>query len=57
MFGCALIVLFVIDLEHHISAERHHAARASSSGSCSACSPPGWLASLIGILVGGGTLR
>jgi leader peptidase (prepilin peptidase)/N-methyltransferase len=59
VFGCALIVLFAIDLEHHllpnvitlpgIVVGLAFSFFTSSTG-------PGWLSSLIGIVVGGGVL-
>jgi leader peptidase (prepilin peptidase)/N-methyltransferase len=53
MFGCALIVLFVIDLEHKILPNTITLPGIVIGFIASLGLPPGWLASLIGIVLGG----
>jgi leader peptidase (prepilin peptidase)/N-methyltransferase len=56
LFGCALIVLFAIDLEHHLL-PNVITVPGIAVGFVFACfTGPGWQASLIGIIVGGGVL-
>jgi leader peptidase (prepilin peptidase) / N-methyltransferase len=55
-FGCALIVLFAIDLEHHLLPNAITLPGIAVGFAFSLVSEPGWLASLLGILVGGGSL-
>jgi leader peptidase (prepilin peptidase)/N-methyltransferase len=56
VFGCALIVLFAIDLEHHLLPNTI-TLPGIVVGFLFACfTEPGWLSSLIGIAVGGGAL-
>jgi leader peptidase (prepilin peptidase) / N-methyltransferase len=56
VFGCALIVLFAIDLEHHLLPNTI-TLPGIVLGFLFACfTEPGWLSSLIGIAVGGGAL-
>jgi leader peptidase (prepilin peptidase)/N-methyltransferase len=56
LFACALVVLFVTDLEHRILPNVITVPGIAIGFFCSLFFPPGWLASLIGILVGGGVL-
>jgi leader peptidase (prepilin peptidase)/N-methyltransferase len=52
-FGCALIVLFVIDLQHQILPNAITIPGIVIGFVCSFFVPPGWRDSLIGILLGG----
>lgn len=54
LFGCALIVLFVIDLEHKILPNAITLPGIVVGFLASLALPPGWLASLLGIVLGGG---
>ena len=56
VFGCALIVLFAIDLEHHLLPNAITIPGTIVGFAFSLLTEPGWVASLIGILVGGGVL-
>jgi leader peptidase (prepilin peptidase)/N-methyltransferase len=56
IFGCALIVLFAIDLEHHLLPNVITLPLIVVGFLFSFFTEPGWTASLIGILVGGGVL-
>jgi leader peptidase (prepilin peptidase)/N-methyltransferase len=56
IFGCALIVLFAIDLEHHLLPNAITLPGIVIGFVFSLFTEPGWLASLIGILIGGGIL-
>jgi leader peptidase (prepilin peptidase)/N-methyltransferase len=56
IFGCALIVLFAIDLEHQLLPNVITLPLTVVGFVFSFFTEPGWLASLIGILVGGGVL-
>jgi len=56
IFGCALIVLFAIDLEHHILPNVITVPGILVGFAFSFVTEPGWLASLIGIIMGGGVL-
>lgn len=53
-FGCALIVLFAIDLEHKILPNAITVPGIVAGFIASLALPPGWVASLIGIVLGGG---
>jgi leader peptidase (prepilin peptidase)/N-methyltransferase len=55
-FGCAMIVLFVIDLQHRILPNAITVPGAVIGLVISVFLPPGWVSSLIGVLVGGGLL-
>jgi leader peptidase (prepilin peptidase)/N-methyltransferase len=55
-FACALIVLFVIDLQHRILPNVITLPGIAAGFAASLFLPPGWLSSLIGILAGGGIL-
>jgi len=55
-FACALIVLFVIDLQHRILPNAITLPGIAAGFLASLFLPPGWLSSLIGILAGGGIL-
>ena len=55
-FGCALIVLFAIDLEHHLLPNSITLPGIAVGFAFSLFTEPGWVASLTGILVGGGVL-
>jgi len=56
IFACAMIVLFVIDLEHRILPDVITLPGIVVGFLFSLIMPPGWVDSLIGIAVGGGTL-
>jgi leader peptidase (prepilin peptidase) / N-methyltransferase len=56
IFGCALIVLFAIDLEHHLLPDAITLPGIVVGFVFSVFGPPGWRSSLIGIAVGGGVL-
>ncbi len=56
IFGCALIVLFAIDLEHQLLPNAITLPGIVIGFIFSLFTEPGWLSSLIGILVGGGVL-
>jgi len=56
MFGCALIVLFAVDLEHHLLPNVITLPGIVVGLLFSFVTEPGWVASLIGIVLGGGVL-
>jgi leader peptidase (prepilin peptidase)/N-methyltransferase len=56
VFGCALIVLFAIDLEHQLLPNVITLPGIVVGFLFSLITDPGWMASLIGIAVGGGVL-
>lgn len=56
LFGCALIVLFAIDLEHHLLPNVITLPGIALGFVFSLVTEPGWQASLIGIVVGAGVL-
>jgi leader peptidase (prepilin peptidase)/N-methyltransferase len=56
VFACALIVLFAIDLEHHLLPNVITVPGIVAGFAFSVFAEPGWQASLIGIMVGGGVL-
>ena len=56
IFGCAMVVLFVIDLEHRILPNVITIPGIIIGFLFSFVTEPGWLASLIGIIAGGGAL-
>lgn len=56
VLGCALIVLFAIDLEYHLLPNAITLPGIVVGFAFSLFSEPGWLSSLIGIIVGGGIL-
>jgi leader peptidase (prepilin peptidase) / N-methyltransferase len=56
LFGCALIVLFAIDLEHHLLPNIVTIPGIAIGFLLSIINPPGWQSSLVGIVVGGGGL-
>lgn len=56
LFACAMIVLFAIDLRHHILPNVVTIPGIAVGFALSFVLPPGWLASLIGLLAGGGLL-
>jgi leader peptidase (prepilin peptidase)/N-methyltransferase len=56
LFGCVLIVLFAIDLEHQLLPNVITLPGIAAGFVFSCFTEPGWTASLIGILVGGGVL-
>lgn len=56
LFACALIVLFVTDLQHKILPNVITVPGIVAGFLCSLLLPPGWRDSLIGIVVGGGSL-
>jgi len=56
LFGCALIVLFAIDLEHHLLPNVITLPGIIIGFGFSLITEPGWLDSLIGIALGGGVL-
>jgi leader peptidase (prepilin peptidase) / N-methyltransferase len=55
-FGCALIVLFAIDLEHHLLPNAITLPGIVVGFVFSFFTEPGWSASLLGIVLGGGVL-
>jgi leader peptidase (prepilin peptidase)/N-methyltransferase len=56
VFGCALIVLFAIDLEYHLLPNAITIPGIVAGFAFSLFTPPGWFASLLGIVLGGGVL-
>lgn len=56
IFGCALIVLFAIDLEHHLLPNVITLPGIVVGLAFSLVTEPGWLASLLGVVMGGGSL-
>lgn len=56
LFACAMIVLFAIDLRHHILPNVITLPGVVVGFVVSFVLPPGWIASLIGLLAGGGIL-
>jgi leader peptidase (prepilin peptidase)/N-methyltransferase len=56
IFGCCLIVLFAIDLEHHLLPNVITLPGIAVGFALSFFAEPGWVASLIGLLAGGGVL-
>ncbi len=56
VFACALIVLFAIDLHHRILPNVITLPGIAAGFAASWFLPPGWISSLIGIVVGGGLL-
>jgi leader peptidase (prepilin peptidase)/N-methyltransferase len=56
LFTCAMIVLFAIDLRHHILPNVITLPGIVAGFALSFMLPPGWVASLIGLLAGGGVL-
>ena len=56
VFGCALIVLFAIDLEHHLLPNVITIPGIVIGFVFSFFTEPGWQASLLGLLAGGGVL-
>jgi leader peptidase (prepilin peptidase)/N-methyltransferase len=56
IFGCLLIVLFAIDLEHHLLPNVLTLPGIIAGFILSFFGEPGWQSSLIGIVVGGGVL-
>ena len=56
LFACAMIVLFVIDLEHRILPDAITLPGIALGFLFSLFLPPGWRDSLIGIVLGGGSL-
>jgi len=56
LFGCALIVLFAIDLEHHLLPNVITLPGIAIGFAFSLFTEPGWQASLIGLAAGGGSL-
>ena len=56
VFGCALMVLFAIDLEHHLLPNAITLPGIAVGFVFSFFTEPGWMSSLIGVLLGGGVL-
>jgi leader peptidase (prepilin peptidase)/N-methyltransferase len=56
IFGCALIVLFAIDLEHQLLPNAITLPGIVVGFVFSFFTPPGWISSLVGIVAGGGSL-
>jgi leader peptidase (prepilin peptidase) / N-methyltransferase len=56
IFVCALIVLFAIDLEHHLLPNLITLPGILVGFAFSLFTEPGWMSSLIGIVIGGGVL-
>jgi leader peptidase (prepilin peptidase)/N-methyltransferase len=55
-FACAMIVLFVIDLRHRILPNLITVPGIVLGFAASVWLPPGWLSSLLGLVIGGGVL-
>jgi leader peptidase (prepilin peptidase)/N-methyltransferase len=55
-FACAMVVLFVIDLQHHILPNVITVPGILVGFALSLFLPPGWKSSLIGLIAGGGVL-
>ena len=56
IFGCGLIVLFAIDLEHHLLPNAITLPGIVIGFLFSFVTEPGWMSSVIGIVAGGGVL-
>jgi leader peptidase (prepilin peptidase) / N-methyltransferase len=56
VFGCALVVLFAIDLEHHLLPNAITLPGIVAGLAFSVFTEPGWQASLLGAVAGGGAL-
>jgi leader peptidase (prepilin peptidase)/N-methyltransferase len=56
VFGCALIVLFAVDLDHHLLPNAITLPGILVGLAFSVVTEPGWMASLAGAIVGGGSL-
>jgi len=56
LFGCAMVVLFVIDLRHRILPNVITVPGTFIGLALSVFLPPGWISSVIGVAVGGGVL-
>ncbi|MCC7416828.1 MAG: prepilin peptidase [Acidobacteria bacterium] len=56
LLGCALIVLFAIDLEHQLLPNAITVPGVAAGFAFSFFTEPGWISSLLGILLGGGLL-
>jgi len=56
LFGCALIVLFAIDLEHHLLPNAITLPGIVVGFAFSLFTGPGWLGSIVGVVIGGGVL-
>jgi leader peptidase (prepilin peptidase)/N-methyltransferase len=56
LFACAMIVLFAIDLRHHILPNVITVPGIVAGFVASVWLPPGWQSSLLGLVVGGGSL-
>ena len=56
VFGCAMIVLFFVDLEHQRLPNEITLPGIVVGFACSFFMPPGWVSSLIGLAAGGGSL-
>ena len=56
VFGCALIVLFAIDFDHHLLPNVITLPGIGVGLAFSVFAEPGWVASFIGAVVGGGSL-
>jgi leader peptidase (prepilin peptidase)/N-methyltransferase len=56
ILGCALLTLFAIDLEHYLLPDPITLGGIVVGFALSFFTDPGWLASLLGILIGGGLL-
>jgi leader peptidase (prepilin peptidase)/N-methyltransferase len=56
LFACAMVVLFAIDLEHHLLPDVITLPGIVAGLLCSTMLPPGIVAALLGMLIGGGVL-
>jgi leader peptidase (prepilin peptidase)/N-methyltransferase len=56
LFACAMVVLFAIDLEHHLLPDAVTLPGIVAGLLCSIMLPPGIVAALLGMLIGGGVL-
>jgi leader peptidase (prepilin peptidase)/N-methyltransferase len=57
VFGCALIVLFAVDLEHHLLPNVITLPGIAAGLMFSVFTEPGWRAAVVGVAVGGGVLH
>lgn len=56
VLGCALIVLFAVDLEHHVLPNVITVPGIAVGLAFSLLTEPGWSSSMLGIVIGGGAL-
>jgi len=56
LFACAMVVLFVVDLEHRILPDAITLPGIVIGFAAACVLPPGWFDSLVGLVIGGGSL-